>query len=222
MRQIIKRIYYQIKNCRKHVKLGKKSIIGGFNTAFEGYNKIGNNTLFSGKIGRYSYIGDNSYVVAEIGRYCSIGLNVKVAIGKHPSRDFVSTHPSFYSPSLSRCGKTFVNKLLFDEKNHTTLIGNDVWIGQDVLLLEGITIGNGAIIAAGAVVTKDVEPYAIVGGVPARVIRYRFNESQREQLENIRWWDKSEPWLLSHVHHFDNIDSFLEDCNETSNGSCRV
>ena len=219
MRQLIKYLYYHIKYYGKHISFGKKSVIGGFNSIFEGYNKIGNNTLFSGKIGYCSYIGDDSYIVAEIGRYCSIGSNVKVAIGKHPSRDFVSTHPAFFSPSLSKCGKTFVQEMLFDEKNHTTSIGNDVWIGEGVLILEGATIGDGAIIAAGAVVSSNVEPYSIVGGVPAKIIRYRFGECQRRRLANIKWWEMSESWILSHVKYFNNINLFLEDRDETSNDS---
>ena len=88
-------------------------------------------------------------------------------------------------------------------------IGNDVWIGQNVLLKGGIRIGDGAIIAMGAVITKDVPPFAIVGGVPARVIRYRFSQSDIEQITQTQWWNKEDQWLKCHAHLFSNPQKFL-------------
>ena len=88
-------------------------------------------------------------------------------------------------------------------------IGNDVWIGDNVYILAGVKIGNGAIIAMGAVVTRDVEPYTIVGGVPAKVIRKRFNDEQIKKLEEIKWWNKSTDWILEHIEDFEDIEKFV-------------
>ncbi len=85
-------------------------------------------------------------------------------------------------------------------------IGNDVWIGANVLILDGVTIGNGAIIAAGAVVTKDVPPYAVVGGVPAKIIKYRFNKEEIDFLEQLKWWEKDEKWLTEYGKYFNNVE----------------
>ena len=94
--------------------------------------------------------------------------------------------------------------------------GNDVWIGSRATILGGVTIGHGAIIAAGAVVTKDVPPYAIVGGVPAKVIKYRFNEQQIEKLLSNPWWDKPIRWIKEHSQEFKDIEVYcnIKHCNE--------
>nr|WP_302694185.1 CatB-related O-acetyltransferase [uncultured Prevotella sp.] len=92
-------------------------------------------------------------------------------------------------------------------------MGNDVWIGSSVIILGGVTIGHGAIIAAGAIVNKDVPPYAIVAGVPARIIRYRFNDEQIEKILKDPWWKKSEQWLRERVKDFANIQQYIENNN---------
>ena len=89
-----------------------------------------------------------------------------------------------------------------------TVIGNDVWIGQNAVILPGVTIGRHCVVAAGAVVTKDVPPYAIVGGIPARIIRYRFSDEQIARLEESKWWEKNDEWLQQHAHAFCDIDQF--------------
>ena len=107
-------------------------------------------------------------------------------LGRHPVH-FVSLHPVFYS-KLSQAGVTFSDRNYFEELLPVT-IGNDVWIGAGAIILDGVTIGDGAVIAAGAVVVRDVEPYSIVGGVPAKLIRNRFNEETMRLLFQIKWWD---------------------------------
>ena len=96
------------------------------------------------------------------------------------------------------------------EDEYSIIIGNDVWIGDNVLIFEGIRIGDGAIIAAGAVVTKDVDPYAIVGGVPAKLIRKRFTQDQIDFLRAFKWWNKPESWIKSNVEDFTNIEVFMQ------------
>lgn len=93
------------------------------------------------------------------------------------------------------------------------IIGNDVWIGAYVNIIEGITIGDGAIIAAGSVVTQDVPPYAVVGGVPAKVIKYRFEQDIIEQLKKIEWWNKDQKWLKKNAHLFDDVYKFCSVIN---------
>ena len=97
-----------------------------------------------------------------------------------------------------------------NEEGFSVTIGNDVWIGQGVSIKSGITIGDGAVIGAGAVVTKNVEPYAIVGGVPSRLIRYRFSKEQIEALLEIKWWNRSIEWLEENGRYFIDVDKFIE------------
>jgi len=100
--------------------------------------------------------------------------------------DWVSTFPFFYQANIFKASKNPY------EKAGNTTIGHDVWVGSEAMIMAGITIGSGAIIAARAVVTKDVEPYAVVGGNPAEVIKYRFSEEKIAKLLILKWWDWSE------------------------------
>lgn len=156
-------------------------------TELAGNNKFGKGTSVHGsKIGRHTYVVNARIVRAQIGAFCSIGPEVNIGgLGNHPTK-WLSTHPAFYS-TLRQSGKTFATSDLFDELK-CNKIGNDVWIGARALILDGVSIGDGAIVAAGAVVTKDVPPYAIVGGVPAKIIRYRFSEDVIESLLKWQWW----------------------------------
>lgn len=213
MRKFIKYLYYRVKYSRKHVVLKSGCNIGGFHTVFEGNNVIGNNTVFAGMIGFGSYIGDDSDIEARIGRYCSISDHVRVVAGNHPTKKFVSTHPSFFS-TRRQAGFTYVTKDKYDEIEYAdrdafVVINNDVWIGSGAILLNGVTIGDGAVIAAGAVVTKNVQPYSIVGGVPAKKIGQRFSDEEIEKLIDFAWWNKSEKWIKNNAENFEDIEKFL-------------
>ncbi len=205
--RVAKRYLYTLKYRKKHVIFAGGVEIG-YNSTFEGYNKIGNKTLFKGHLGRCSYIGSSCHIVANIGRFCSIASNVTTVEGTHPTKDWVSTHPAFFSTAM-QCGMTYVTETQFDENTKPVVIGNDVWIGEGAKLIGGVTIGDGAIIAAGAVVTADVPPYSIVGGVPAKTIRMRFSKEQIERLLAIKWWEKDDAVLKEWTKHYDNIEAFL-------------
>jgi acetyltransferase-like isoleucine patch superfamily enzyme len=141
-------------------------------------------------IGSYSYLGRNCLVQhATIGNYCSISHDVIIGLGTHPL-DMFSTSPLFYKANNTMKIRLVESDRDFQEYKPIT-IGSDVWIGARVIVLDGITIGHGAVLAAGAVVTKDVPPYAIVGGIPAKVINYRYPEDIRSRLLKTRWWDKN-------------------------------
>jgi len=142
----------------------------------------------------------------NIGKFCSIAQDVSIGLGKHPLNDFVSTHPSFYSVH-KQCGFSFSDTQYFDEMGNVT-IGNDVWIGANSIILDDVIIGNGAVIAANSVVTKDVRAYAIVGGTPAKIIKYRFSEEDIVFLEKFKWWDKDHSWLQENFKLMHNISSF--------------
>jgi acetyltransferase-like isoleucine patch superfamily enzyme len=128
------------------------------------------------EVGSYTYIGCNTHITKSmIGRYCSIANNVSIGQGEH-LLDNISTSSKFYRNPWEILTKDNCE------------ISSDVWIGVDAVILRGVKIGIGAVVAANAVVTKDVPPFAIVGGVPARLIRYRFSEEQQLLILNSHWW----------------------------------
>lgn len=154
-----------------------------------GYHNIvyGNTFLFNVKVGDYTYVGGDSKIQnATIGKFCSLGPELRIGLGRHPIH-LKSTFPGFYTDgSYYGVEKEYENPI---ENYLPVEIGNDVWIGARAMILDGVKIGDGAIIGAGAVVTKDVPPYAIVGGVPAKIIGYRFDESEIKKLLNEQWWN---------------------------------
>lgn len=158
-------------------------------------------------IGSYSYISPNSSIRnTNIGRFCSIGENFISGAAIHPT-DRLSTSPVFYS-TLNQCG-FYLSKENKIKEYENVSIGHDVFIGANVIVLSGVTIGNGAIVAAGAVVTKDVPDYAVVGGIPAKIIKYRFSEDRIKKLKNISWWNWQENELKNVERYFNDIDGFI-------------
>lgn len=168
---------------------------------FEGFNKLNNGTHISAsKIGRFTYFAGRTRVTrAKIGAFCSIGPDCQLGgFGMHPT-DWVSTHPAFYS-TLSQANYNFVKKDYYQELMEV-VIGNDVWIGARVCILDGCKIGDGAIVAIGSIVTKDVPPYAIVGGIPAKLIRYRFSDDVIIEIQETNWWN----WTLEKISKKSNL-----------------
>ncbi len=190
------------------------------NTKFEGKNSIASGSvLLSCSLGFATYTNRNvrlSFV--KVGRFSSIADNVSVVLGNHPV-DYVTTFPSFYYDTSKQIGFAIhrgeplfkdIFKYPKGENFYQVVIGNDVWIGSHALIMGGVSIGDGAVVAAGSVVTKDVEPYAIVGGVPARLIRYRFPNDIKTKLMNIKWWEKPLNEINNDYLSYCNVENFLK------------
>jgi chloramphenicol O-acetyltransferase type B len=137
------------------------------------------------EVGAYSYLrsGCELYAVSFIGRFCSVGNNVIVGLNRHEHpMNWLST--SLYNSVLTEKYQQEISSVYSD-----VTIGHDCWIGRDACIMSGVNIGNGAIVAARSVVTSDVPAYAVVAGIPARVVRYRFSDDWITRLEAVRWWD---------------------------------
>lgn len=187
---------------------------------FEGMNMVGPKTSFFGSLGYGSYVGGNGLVSAEIGRFSSIGPNCRYINATHAYKTpFASTCPLFFSKSDGNNpqGKTFANEQMIDEfkfydkaRELVNKIGNDCWIGSNVTLIGGVEVHDGAVVLAHAVVTKDVPPYAIVGGVPAKVIGYRYDEETIDFLLRIKWWNNDINWFKENWELLCDIDKLKE------------
>lgn len=183
--------YFLPKSIIKRLKNRKISFLSLFDRASEIHQlaKINRFSLIKNSfIDAFSYVGPNSTLInSRVGKFCSISKNVSIGAYLHPT-DFLSTNPIFYR-KYNGTGTTWVQGNFFNDESPITTIGHDVWIGMNVTIMGGINVGDGAIIAAHAVVTKDVPPYAIVAGVPAKVVKFRFESDAIEKLSAIKWWD---------------------------------
>ncbi len=213
---------YQIKKFVRYTltkfKYGKRvrfpySCSIGLQSSFEGCNVLHPNSVFFGEIGYGSFIGAYSIINSnsKIGRFTSIGKSFKVITGRHPyTYPFVTTSPMFYS-LLRQSGKTFVKEQKYKENafvdgKYSVVIGNDVWINDNVSIISGTRIGDGAILLANTVVTKDVPPYAIVGGIPAKIIKYRYCEDDIKFLLQSKWWNKPIDWIEHNADYFSDFE----------------
>lgn len=188
----------QVKNRFKESEINTdlispNAIIGSNSVIYEGVELKDKVVL-----GKYTLVNKGTLIrTAKIGNYTSIGPYCQIGMPEHPV-DHMSTSPFIYNRNRS-----ILNLNSWSEFRETPVIGNDVWIGGNVVIVQGVKIGDGAIVAAGAVVTKDVEPYTIVGGVPAKFIRKRYDEKIIKHLQEMNWWDMSLDELEKHKQLFD-------------------
>ena len=176
----------------------------------EGYRYI-SEKLFGFTVGKYStgyeQFWRQTRLIESIGAFCNISADNVTVAGNHPLST-VSTNTFTYS---KKAGFVSENKPIENLTNIQKIrIGNDVWIGANAILLPGITIGDGAVIAAGAVVSKNVPPYAIVGGVPAKIIKYRFKPEVIQGLLGSQWWSWTDEKIKQHIPYMEDPELFLD------------
>lgn len=161
------------------------------------------------QIDDFSYCaGYNQIYYAKIGKFCSIASFVRINPGNHPTYTRIAQHHFTYRSKMFDFGED--DKAFFDwRKDNLVTIGHDVWIGHNSCIMPGVTIGNGAVIGTGAVVTKDVEPYSIVVGIPSKKIKMRFSDNLIERIEKSQWWNWDYETIKHRLDEFRNMDEFV-------------
>ncbi|MEI6286670.1 MAG: antibiotic acetyltransferase [Bacillota bacterium] len=204
------------KKCKiKNSCVGKNSHIDKNSTVEDSTigNKciVNNAEIYNSILGDYSTVNRHSVMWnTKVGKFCSIGGGVKINLSNHPV-DYFSSHPLFYRKNYE--GNNIDENLFVESK--TCIIGDDVWLGENVLVMGGVNIGTGAIIGACSFVNKDIPPYAIACGVPAKVLKYRFSEGIIVQLQKINWCDISEDLLYEFIDLIKNDNTILSDIDKT-------
>lgn len=175
------------------------------------YTELGDHCILEEtELGAYSYcFGGNDIIYARIGRFCSIATGVRINPVQHPHRSRAAAHHFTYRCAHYGFGPDDDSIIAWRRRNRVE-VGHDVWMGHGAIIMGGVSIGSGAVIAAGAVVTHDVRPYDIVGGVPAKHIGWRYDESVIAALESIKWWDWSHEELAERVRDFDDVELFCK------------
>lgn len=206
LRSAVLRAGIQQKNpsCRIYpgVMVDERSVLGTYNVLFS------NVKILSSVIGDHTYVQEDAIICdAEVGKFCSIAMGVSIGLPQH-SLSSVSSHPAFYLRNTP-LAKTYSDRDMFAISSKT-FIHHDVWIGQNAIIMNGLQVGVGAVIGAGAVVTRDVPAYAVVGGVPAQIIRYRFDDKIRSDLIGSKWWDMPEEWMENNYSLFQDPLKLLE------------
>ena len=172
--------------------------------------QVSNSTM-----GDYSYVGRDARIIySDIGKFCSIAGETKVGMATH-TLDKISTSPIF-TESKNATKHSWVNSSS-ETPFRRVKVGNDVWIGVRAMIIGGVSIGDGAVVAAGAIVTKDVPPYAVVAGVPAKVIKYRFPQEQIDVLLKNPWWNKPDNELKEYIALFQGSDNIEDRINALCN-----
>lgn len=206
-----------IKKARKHkCVIDKRNIVDDRSAFGSGSRVMKNNGLASAIVGRCSTVGSYNYLnEAKIGSFCSLGSHIYILSATHPVDGvFVSTSQCFFKTEfpmpLIRDDQTVFKEKKLTKGGFSCEIGNDVWIGSNVLILGGVTIGDGAVVGAGSVVTKNVEPYSIVAGNPAKTIRKRFGDETINELLKIQWWNWPLHIIAKRTSDFNNVSTFIK------------